>query len=263
MVIKRRSPNYPGISLEEAIRVIVDLYQGHTAGAGVGRGQFTPQDAATAWGYSSTTGPVQIRIGALRQYGLLEGKKGENPKLSNRAMTLILRDQGSREHRDALRESAVDPTIFAELHESLPGAAPDALRQFLIVDRNFTSEGATRLIRVYSASIIYAGLDEYDIIATQDESILPDEEENGMPPIAPMPEPPVARATPAGSMTIPVNFAEEKVGTVTLPVHMTQADWRRLDRILAAYRPDETAVDPMTTLVEEIGLDGEPEESGS
>ena len=44
MVIKKRSPNYPGISLEEAVRAIVELYQGHIAGHGVGRGQFTPQD---------------------------------------------------------------------------------------------------------------------------------------------------------------------------------------------------------------------------
>jgi len=260
MVIKRRSPNYPGISLEVAVDVIGKLYQGHTPGVGVGRGQFTPQDAATAWGYSSTTGPVQIRIGALRQYGLIEGRKGDNPKLSNRAMTLILRDRGSREHRDALREAALDPVIFAELHEELTGAAPDALRQFLIVERNFTSDGANRLIGVYSSSIIYAGLDEYDNIAAQDESVIPDdfdEEENVMPPTPPTPPVP---PTAAGSITIPVPLAQDKVATLNIPMNMTPDDWKRLDRILTAYRPDDATIAQKEATNDDFdGADGETE----
>ena len=227
MVMKRRSPNYPGIHLEAAVHTLADLYQGHAGVRGVGRGQFTPQDAATAWKFTSTTGPVQIRLGALRQYGLLEGKKGENPRISSRGMTLILRDHGAREHRDALRDAGLNPTIFAELHQTMPRAASDALRQFLIVERNFTNDGANRLITVYLASLGYANLDESDNIAAQDVDNIDEE-----PPEMQLP-------TPPGSMIIPVPLAQDKIGSVTLPANMTKEDWKRFDRILLGYRPDE------------------------
>ena len=175
MVTKRRSPNYPGITLEEAVEVIGTLYQGSPPGHGVGRGQFTPQDAAQAWGYGSTSGPVKLRLGALRQYGFLEGKKGDNPSLSSRALTLILRERASRQHRQALQQAVLAPPTFAELHERLPGAAQDALRQFLIVDRNFTHDGANRLIGVYEASLAYAELDEYDNMAGQNGEVVEEE----------------------------------------------------------------------------------------
>ena len=135
----------------------------------LGGREFTPQDAAAAWGYASTAGPVKNRIAALRQYGMLEGKKGDNPKLSNRALTLILRDPGALEHREALRVAVSDPDIFEELDRTMPNAADDALRQHLIVQRNFTREGADRLIVVFRASMAYADAYKYDNITAQDQ----------------------------------------------------------------------------------------------
>ena len=62
MVIKRRSPNYPNIDLQEAVRVVATLYQGSVQGRGVGRGEFTPQDAAAAWGYTSTAAAASCGV---------------------------------------------------------------------------------------------------------------------------------------------------------------------------------------------------------
>lgn len=247
MVLKRRSPNYPGVDLEEAVRILADLYQGNQSARGVGRGQFSSQDAAAAWSYSSVTGPVQVRLGALRQYGLLEGKKGDNPRISARGMTLILRDHGAREHREALRHAALDPTTFSELHQNMPGAAEDALRQFLIVERNFTNEGANRLIAVYQSSMVYARLDEFDHIAAQDgDDIIHEEPPEMQPPIVP---------TPQGSINIPVPLGPDRLGSVTLPASMTKADWQRFDRILMGYRPDDAETKDV--------LNEEPEEGDS
>ncbi len=221
MVIKHRSPNYPGIDLEESVQVLATLYQG------VGRGQFTANDAAKAWGYKSTGGPAKVRLASLRQYGLVEGRKGENPHLSNRALTLVLRNQASKEYRQALREAALAPTLFAELHSAMHDAAPDALRQHLIVERSFTDEGASRFIEVFRSSTALANPTEYDKMGTQDEdNSHEDDEEKEMPP---PPSP--------GTITIPVPFGPDKIGTVTLPVQMTPEDWGRLDMILKAYMP--------------------------
>lgn len=234
MVIKRRSPNYPGINLEEATQVIATLYQGSQPGQGVGRGQFTPQDAARAWGYTSISGPTKTRLASLRQYALVEGKKGGNPRLSERALTLILRNQASREHRQAIWEAALTPPIFAELHQRMAGAAEDALRQFLIVERNFTDEGANRLIAVYQASVGYAGLDVYANMAGQKgdgvESEIEEEEEAAMTP---------SLLPTEGTMTIPLPLSRDKIGTLTVPIDMDDEDWKRLDRILKAYKPEQ------------------------
>ncbi len=237
MAIKRRSPNYPGISLEDAVGVLAALYQG-TSGPGVGRGEFTRQDAASAWGYTSAAGPVKVRLASLRQYGFLEGKKGGNPRLTNRALTVILRNQASREHRDAIALAVLTPPIFAELHHELESAAPDAMRQFLVVEKNFTNEGANRLISVYAASMAYAGIDEYDNMGEQIDDDL-DNEDQDEEEVSDMPPPPPPALSQAGTMNIPIPFGSDRLGNVTLPIDLTNEEWKRFDRILKGYRPPE------------------------
>lgn len=231
MVIKKRSPNYPGIDLEEAVQVTATLYQG------VSRGEFTPTDATKAWGYNSASGPVKIRLAALRQYGLIEGKKGENPRLSKRALTLVLRNQSSREYQQALREAALEPGLFAELYESMPDAAPDAMRQHLIVERTFTDEGANRVSEVFRATIALANFPKSSKLTGQNQGELDgsrDEDEEIPPTLPPGPHAPLSQ----GSLTIPVPFSENKIGMLTLPLEMTDQDWKKLDRILLGYRPE-------------------------
>ena len=172
MVSRQRSPNYPGIDLETAIESVRELYTKN-----LGRGQFNPIEAANAWGYSGPSGPVRVRLGALRQYGLLDGQRGENPKLSRRALTFALRNQASREYRDALQEAALTPILFREIRDSHPDASDGVLREYLILDRNFTDDGAERLIAVYRATMQLAGLDGgTEISGLQEEDSWPDNE---------------------------------------------------------------------------------------
>ena len=229
MVIRRKSPNYPGIPLEAAVQVAATLYQGGAAGTGVGRGRFTPQDAATAWGYTGISGPVKIRMGALRQYGFIEGKKGEAPLLSGRALTVILRNQATPEHRQALQEAFLCPPTFVELHDRLPGAAQDALRQFLIVERNFTDGGANRLIEVYQASMAYAIVDEYDNMAGQDE---PEPEEEVEAPPMVVANPTLTPEENAQMLTVPLPGG----GAAALSSQMTPEQWEQMYTILEAYK---------------------------
>ena len=242
MVIKRRSPNYPSIDLQEAVSVVATLYEGSAQVRGVGRGEFTPQDAAAAWGYTSTTGPVKHRMATLRQYGLLEGKKGGNPKLSDRALTLILRDPGALEHREALTAAASDPDIFEELHRTMPNAADDALRQHLIVQRNFTRAGADRLIVVFRASIAYAGAYEYGNIAAQDQPEDNDDNKEGMqvPPAAQSPAAPTPPVDPrTRSVTIPLPGTSW--ATLQAPFPLSTATWRQMLKMLDALKPGLTS----------------------
>ena len=230
MVIRPRSPNYPGIDLRAAVGRAQELYPK------VQRGEFTPLDAAEAWGYSGATSPVRRTMAALRQYGLMEAKKGDNARLTTRALTLVLREPESREFRTALREAVEFPSLFEELinSERANGAA-GALRQYLVVEKRFTKDGADTFIEVLKASLAFAMVSDDDNMTGLNDGVIDKVEESTMVGTAPATATPAS--TPPGSIAIPIPLSDGGLGTVTLPVGMTQADWKRLETILDAYRP--------------------------
>jgi hypothetical protein len=220
---KQRSPNYPGLDLGQALEALKQLYPK------VLRGEFTPKDAAAPWGYTSPSGPVRRKFGALRQYGLLEQRKGDNAKLTPRALTLVLRNPASAEYQAARREAALEPGLIRELFESgKHDAADDALRQDLIVHRGFTDEGADRFIEVLRATLALAGLTDSANIAGQ-------EEDNSSQPndgVGDMDTPPPA----------PNKFVLSLVGgpaslRFELPLPLTEAQWKQLTGMLDAVKP--------------------------
>ena len=159
MATKHRSPNYPSVDLETALELLQKLYKK------VHKGEFTAIDAAGAWGYKSASGPLRSRIAALKQYGLLEGKKGrnaENPRISRRGLILVLRNKASGDYQAELKIAALAPPLFAEIHNTRSDAADGALREHLIVDKGFTDGGAQRFIEVYRATVQLANLNKDD-----------------------------------------------------------------------------------------------------
>lgn len=129
-----RSPNYPAMSLPDAIQRINALYKvQHTHGA--------PREVvAIGIGYSGLNGASASAISALHKYGLLE-RHGDELKLSERAMSIIA-PHSPAERAEAIRAAAAEPTLFAELASRFPGSLPsdEVLRNYLI--RNKFSPGA-------------------------------------------------------------------------------------------------------------------------
>ena len=224
MASKIRSPNYPSIDLGRAVERVNQLYPD------VQRGEFAYGDAARAWNYSSVSGPVRRTMGALRQYGLIEHRKGDNAKLTTRALTLILREPESREYRSALRDAALDPPLFTELEENGKGAAAaDALRQYLVVEKNFTKEGATQFIEVFHAARGLANLDESDNIAGLD--VVQDVREE--PSMQQAPHISIASSPEPGTRTIQIPIPGVPWPTLTVPYPMTEQTWKNFQTMLA------------------------------
>ena len=231
MVSRQRSPNYPGIDLGAAITYVNELY------GSVGRGQFTATEAATTWGYRSPSGPVRVRLAALRQYGLLDGQRGESPKLSRQALTFVLRNQASREYKDALKEAALAPDLFQDIQEARPNASDGVLREFLILDRNFTDDGAGRAIAVYRNTIQLADLDNSDMTSGLEDDATSEEPEIGMG----LQQSPVQSVVASvEAISIPIPLSGERMATVVMPIDMQYDDWMRLERILEAYKPQSS-----------------------
>ena len=228
MVVKSRSPNYPSVDLETAIDLLRKLYDR------LHKGEFLASDAAGAWGSKSASGPVKRKLAALRQYGLLagvkRGVKAENPRISRRGLTFVLRNQASREYQSELKEAALAPPLFNEIYNTLSDPADGVLGHHLIVEKGFTDKGAQRFIEVYNATIQLANLNkddemsesEYDYqnIGVKKETLDSNPEFTA-----------VRRQTPMVTITLSTEGEYAKL----LP-RMTSADWERKVKILDAYK---------------------------
>ena len=257
MVTRQRSPNYPGINLEAAIASVDVLY------GRFGRGQFTANDAAEAWGYRGPSGPVRVRLAALRQYGLLDGQRGENPKLSRRALTFALRNPASREYKDALQEAALSPTLFREIRDTKPDASDGVLREYLVGDRNFTDDGAGRSIAVFRTTMELAGLDDGDASKLEDDGDWYDIEDEVHSGVMNEPGKPPSTVTPQMSLglehtRVPLRLmGGSLVAAVELPSQMTEAAWKQMMAMLEALKPGYVVTE------DQEGPDNEADPSGT
>lgn len=124
---RNRSPNYPAMSLGDAIeklrRLAGEVHHKHAAPRVV---------VAKGMGYSGLNGASATAISALQKYGLLE-RSGEDLKITERGMS-ILHPHTPGERADAIQAAAQEPPLFAELRERFPESVPseELLRNYLV-----------------------------------------------------------------------------------------------------------------------------------
>jgi hypothetical protein len=145
----QRSPNCPQISFLEAIekgRTVYNKEHTHPAAKAV---------IAADLGYKSISGASLSLIGALRQYGILEGSK-DAMRVSDDAVSYYELDEGQEKQQAAAR-MAFRPSLFEEMKsqfgESIPSEAN--LRHWLI-KKSFLPKAADDIIRVYKENITLA-----------------------------------------------------------------------------------------------------------
>jgi hypothetical protein len=148
---RERSPNFPSITLTDAIKLAQALW------AKEKRTAVTPEVAVTAWDYKGLSGPARSTLGALRQYGLLEGDS-EGVRLSDLAMEILHQPVGSDERARAVRTAALNPRLFRDLLETHVEASDDALRAHLLTRLSFSDEGARRFVRAFRDVVALANL---------------------------------------------------------------------------------------------------------
>ena len=150
-----RSPNYPAISLPEAIRratMVFKQEQRHAADKEV---------IAKAIGYGGLNGGSNVVISALTKYGLLElGGKGEQLKLSGNALDILIHDTGEHDRMRAVQEAAFTPSLFSELYDAYGRDIPSDhnLRAFLL-KRGFNQKTVDSVIRSYRDTIEFVNME--------------------------------------------------------------------------------------------------------
>jgi hypothetical protein len=160
-VVKQRSPNCPQITFQEAAEKGRLIYQKECT-LPVARGVI-----AQSIGYSGINGSSLSMIGALRQYGILQGN-GDALRITEDAVSYFTAEDG-QEREDVLLRMLFRPPVFAQVRktfgDSLPGE--EELKQFLI-EYGFLLKAAADVIGVYRENARFA--QEIPLRSTEGES---------------------------------------------------------------------------------------------
>jgi hypothetical protein len=140
---KARSPEYPAVSLKEAIDRVKMVYDKDY------QNRLPKRVVAEHMGYKSLSGTSLPMLAALAKYGLLEGR-GDDTRVSDLAVKIIAHAPGTPERASALKQAAAMPELFAELDARFSdGKASDqAIRSYLLTNK-FIPSGADAAIRSY------------------------------------------------------------------------------------------------------------------
>lgn len=139
-----RSPNFPSMSLGEAVDAIKKVF------AAEGRSKMPKLSVVKPLGYTSMNGRSLSVLGALKAYGLLDGR-ADDMRISQEGFILANAPADSVEYREALLASFRAPPAFQFFTEDDAGASADTLK-WKLQKSGFQADAAERLVRVYRES---------------------------------------------------------------------------------------------------------------
>jgi hypothetical protein len=168
----KRSPNYPAIGLEEAIKKTKAIYE---------QEHDNPTDKAVMakhLGYNGLNGASLTTISALTKYGLLEAVGPKQLKVSASGRDLIWLEKGNPERVKLLKEAAFAPSLFSDLRDAFPEKLPSdqSLRHHLI-RKEFNPNAVDSAIRAYRDTLEFVNAEEEALVSSVSDGFsLPSEE---------------------------------------------------------------------------------------
>ncbi len=218
---KTRSPNYPQLSLGEAIEAIRPVLKAEN------RNKMSRAVLAKHLGYSSLNGRALTKIGAIRAFGLIDGS-GDDLRVSDDAVSLLLAPEGSSTRELAKARAAMRPALFKELRADFPTTPSPENLQYELVKRGYTQEAAGKAAETYLATMRLVGESEggYNPPSDQEEGEAmetPSTDLGGMT----RPPPPAPRKAPPGSRQAVFPLSEGDV-TMVFPAELSAEGYREL-----------------------------------
>lgn len=164
-----RSPNFPSISLSDALAKARVLYD---------KDKRASSSLKTVLGHlgfgQQLSGSAGRVISAFRQFGLLEETGGQY-RITEAAMRIFTLSESAPERIAAIQEAAKKPAIYrdvlAQYADGLPSDA--AFKDFLILKKKFNPDSVDTFIRVFKATMEFAKLTPgaYTPIETENPSV--------------------------------------------------------------------------------------------
>jgi hypothetical protein len=151
-MVRMRSPNFPQLSLEEALTIVGKLY---------GKVRKTTVDrdvAAKELGYTGLTGRSLKVLGALNQYGLIDNTSKGQCRVTDLAEQ-ALHGFPEAEKAGAIQRAARSPGLFSAIFDQFGEdiSSEHAIRSFLL-KRGFTDQGVASALESFLATQRYAEL---------------------------------------------------------------------------------------------------------
>lgn len=207
-----RSPSYPNISLSEAISKAQQIYRKEHMSAMV------PAVVAEAMGYGGVNGASLKTIGALKKYGLLEGR-GDGVRLTKDAQILAIDDPSTPDYRAALARAATAPEVFSDISKQFQSGGSERNIAVFLEKQGYMPDAASTIAKHYKDSMALVatrgGVDE-GADGSQDFSMSPSETAVAQP---------AARSMIASSSSSSMNINEPErvraVGDVNAPFRIT------------------------------------------
>lgn len=142
-MVRMRSPNFPGIPLEAAIKAARQIYDKNR------RAIIMREDAAKDIGYSGLTGRSLKIMGALNQYDLIENVGKGKVRVTVTAEE-IFHGYPEDVKLAALHKAGSAPGLYNDIYDRFEAGVPgeNAVRSFLF-QKGFTNEGVERALRAF------------------------------------------------------------------------------------------------------------------
>lgn len=166
-VTKHRSPNYPAISLKDALNKASQLLGKYK------RAEVPINLAQELWGYKPHGGMGNQTVAALKAYGFLDVEgdgKARKVKVSDTAFRVLLK---SPDRAKLLKDAAIAPAIHQELWQRYgeQGAPVELMKHYLLWDRDgvFNADAVDGFIANFRESLQFANLLSDDIVKDEDK----------------------------------------------------------------------------------------------
>ena len=151
----KRSPNYPAIGLEEAIKKTKAIYEQEHKNA------TDKAVIAKHLGYNGLNGASLTTISALTKYGLLEAIGAKQLKVSAAAESIIWLEKGNPERVKLLKEAAFAPSLFSDLRDAFPEKLPsDQSLRYHLIKKEFNPNTVDSAIRAYRDTLEFVNAED-------------------------------------------------------------------------------------------------------
>jgi hypothetical protein len=184
---KVRSPNYPMLDLGSALKAARLAFDKDN------RNKMSQGALAKHLGHDSLSGPALGKIGALRAYGLIDGK-GDELRITEEAVHALMAPVGTQDRSAAIALLATRPKLFQEIRKDFPGQVSHDNLKFWLIKREFAPDAAEKAAKCYLSTMrLVDGItQDYDSMSEEDEQEAPV-----------TPQPPTPAKTPAPRTVTP------------------------------------------------------------
>lgn len=221
---KVRSPNYPALDLGDALKATRKALEKDN------RNKMSQAALAKHLGHDSLSGPALGKIGALRAYGLIDGK-GDELRVTDDAVAALMAPPGSPEGVDTIRRLAVRPKLFQDIQKEFATLLSLENLQFWLVKRQFAKDAAEKAAKCYLSTMKLAewGALDYNPENSEHEQVLIEMRQESLTPPKPaiISPPPPSRQSKAGMLEEVFNLEEGPV-TLTVPATLSEASYADL-----------------------------------